>query len=183
MRAVATRIGVTPMALYSHVRDKQELLDAMLGRLLAELPLPRPRTSWRTQLRELAHGIRALAKRHPAVFPLILARPAVTPDALRVVDAIYGALRRAGIPDREVPRVERLISTAILGFAASEVGGRFGTGSMGTRARRAQAEPGLLPEHHALAEHLDRPVDWDAEFRADLAALTTLVEKLATSRR
>lgn len=37
MRTVADRVGVTPMALYRHVKDKAALLDAMVGRLLTAL--------------------------------------------------------------------------------------------------------------------------------------------------
>src|SRR5260370_16919206 len=40
MRAVAERVGVTPMALYPHVGSKAELLDAMMGRLIGELLPP-----------------------------------------------------------------------------------------------------------------------------------------------
>src|SRR5258707_4038781 len=37
MRAVAERVGVTPMALYPHVGSKAELLDGMIGELLVQL--------------------------------------------------------------------------------------------------------------------------------------------------
>src|SRR5258708_8067127 len=37
MRAVAERVGVTPMALYPHVGSKAELLDGMIGELLGQL--------------------------------------------------------------------------------------------------------------------------------------------------
>src|SRR2546429_699060 len=40
MRAVAARVGVTPMALYPYVGNKAALLDGLVGRLLAELPVP-----------------------------------------------------------------------------------------------------------------------------------------------
>jgi hypothetical protein len=43
-----------------------------------------------------------------------------------VRDAIRAALREGGLPEGQVARAERLISTAILGFAASEAAGRFG---------------------------------------------------------
>ncbi|HMH93970.1 MAG TPA: helix-turn-helix domain-containing protein, partial [Streptosporangiaceae bacterium] len=37
MRAIAERVGVTPMALYPYIGNKTALLDAMLGHLLAQL--------------------------------------------------------------------------------------------------------------------------------------------------
>jgi AcrR family transcriptional regulator len=125
MQAVAARLGVTPMALYRHVGDKGELLDGLVERLLAELPVPGSDVGWAERLAELGTGMRRTARRHPHVFPLLLARPAVTQDARGVRDAVYDALAEAGVPPARVARVERIVSTAVLGFAASEVGGRL----------------------------------------------------------
>lgn len=47
---------------------------------------------------------------------------------------------------------------------------------MNQGARRGQLPEGDLPGHHALAATLDLDVDWDAEFEADLADVTTLIE-------
>ncbi|HET9079313.1 MAG TPA: WHG domain-containing protein [Trebonia sp.] len=59
------------------------------------------------------------------MFPLLLTRPAVTPAAQRVRDAVVAALRDTGLTDTAASRAERLLSTAVLGFAASEAAGRF----------------------------------------------------------
>jgi hypothetical protein len=48
-----------------------------------------------------------------------------TPGGQRVRAAIYAALRDAGVPEAQVPRVERLLSTFVMGFAISEASGRF----------------------------------------------------------
>ena len=125
MRAVAERLGVTPMALYRHVGDKRALLDGLVEELLAELPLPDPALPWRQRLDAMAAALRATARRHPTVFPLLLRRPAVTEGALRVREAVYQALRDAGLTEPEVRRAERMLSTFLIGFAASESGGRF----------------------------------------------------------
>ena len=42
MRPAATRVGVTAMSLYHYVRDKDDMPDGLVERLLAELPLPDP---------------------------------------------------------------------------------------------------------------------------------------------
>ncbi|HEX4222071.1 MAG TPA: TetR/AcrR family transcriptional regulator C-terminal domain-containing protein [Pseudonocardiaceae bacterium] len=125
MRAVAERLGVTAMALYRHVGDKQELLDGLVERLLLELPLPDPALSWQDRLAAMAAAMRQTARAHPQVFPLLLQRPAATSGARRVRDAVYRALRDAGAPEDLVPRIERVLSTFALGFAASEAAGRF----------------------------------------------------------
>jgi len=125
MRAVAGRLGVTPMALYRHVGDKQGLLDGLVERLLDELPAPDPSLSPEDRLRMLGGALRETAQRHPDAFLMLLRRPATTPAALRARERVYAALRDAGVPEEVVPRVERLVSTFMLGWAASEAGGRF----------------------------------------------------------
>jgi AcrR family transcriptional regulator len=180
MRAVAQRVGVSPMALYPHVAGKEALLDGMVDVLLAELPplvdaLPAD-ADWWSRLSALARGFRALATRHPSVFALLLSRPSVTPEAVRATDVVYEAVLEAGVPEADAPRIERLISTFVIGFAASEVNGRFSRGTLTPRSRRVQLSPAEAPGHHRLAEHLDRPIDWDAEFEADLDDLRAIIE-------
>lgn len=125
MGAVAERLGVTSMALYRHVTGKAGLLDGMVELLLTEFPPPPAGLPWPERLAALAANIRASARRHPSVFPLLLQRPAATPQALRTREGVYAALRQAGLPEDQIPQAERLLSTAILGFAVSEAAGRF----------------------------------------------------------
>jgi AcrR family transcriptional regulator len=177
MRAVAARVGVTAMALYPHVRSKEDLLDGLVGRLLAELSRPDPAKPWPGRLREIAWSARDTARRHPAVMPLLFARPAVTPDAVRVVDAIYQALLDAGVRDDDVARVERLVSTLVLGYAISESSGRFAAGD--PRERRALLHGVDLPAHRRLAAKLEAAPSWEAEFEAALDDLERLIEVIA----
>jgi len=139
MRAVAQRLEVTPMALYRHVGDKDGLLDALVERLLtdaagepelrgdAEGPAEGPAggPDWADLLAERAAAIRATARRHPAAFGLLLSRRAGTPSALQSRDRVLAALAAAGVPADDVPRLERVLSTFVIGFAASEANGRF----------------------------------------------------------
>jgi AcrR family transcriptional regulator len=125
MRAVADRLGVTPMALYRHVGDKQQLFDGLVELLLQELPLPSPELPWRDRLGAMAAAMRATARRHPVVFPLLLQRPAATAGALRVREVVYACLREAGLDESGVARAERMLSTFVIGFATSEAAGRF----------------------------------------------------------
>jgi AcrR family transcriptional regulator len=232
MRAIAERVGVTPMALYPYIGNKAALLDGMLGHLLppagSEAARPARRAAdgaagrgtgeaaggtadghvlddeaahgragrgtddhvpddaagdgagapWPDRLSAIARSARAVVIAHPWAASLIFARPAVTPDSVRTVDLLYTALLDAGVPAPEVPRLERMLSTIVIGFAASEAGGRFGSGG-DLRSYRGLLPSGVLPGHARLAAALDRPVDWDAEFEADLADLQLLIEAIA----
>jgi AcrR family transcriptional regulator len=180
MRAVAARVGVTAMALYPHVKSKDDLLDGLVGRMLAELSLPDAAKPWPDRLREIAQSARETARRHPAVMPLLFARPAVTPEAVRVVDAIYQVLLDAGVPEDEVARVERLVSTFVLGYVVSEISGRFT--ARDPRERRALLAGADLPAHRKLAAKFEAEPSWEAEFETDLDDLTRLIENIASRR-
>jgi AcrR family transcriptional regulator len=183
MRSVAERVGLTPMALYPHIGSKGALLDAMVGHLAGELlPSMDEADSWRDQLVSLAHAALVMSRRHPWAGVLMFARPSVAPDAVRVTDAIYQALLSAGVPEPDVPRLERLISTFVLGFGLSETGGRFGTRGTDPRGTRWLLPDGPLPGHARLERWLKAGADWDEEFDADLRDLELLIEAKARSR-
>src|SRR3954471_1827774 len=82
MREVARRLGVTPMALYRHVGDKQGLLDGLVERLLDELPTPDPALPAEERLLVLSRALRETARRHPDAFLMLLRRPAAAPGPM-----------------------------------------------------------------------------------------------------
>src|SRR5215208_288757 len=60
MRAVATRLGAAPMALYNHFATKEALVDALLDRVLNRFE-PDPRTEdWRADVAAFARAHRRL---------------------------------------------------------------------------------------------------------------------------
>ncbi|SNT36211.1 DNA-binding transcriptional regulator, AcrR family [Asanoa hainanensis] len=153
MRAVGQRLGLSPMAIYPYLRSKGALLDGMVERMLGELLAAAPGTGdWQDRLRAVSAAVRTLARRHPGAYPLIVARPGATAESRRLDDLISEILLAAGVPAAEVPRLERLLSTLLLGFANSEVNGRFGAGP---------------PDG-----------DWDSEFAADLDDEIRLIEQI-----
>lgn len=164
MQRLATQLDVTAMALYRHVGHKDELLDHMVQALLVEIGIADAERSWGDRLGDLLDRVRAVARRHPGSFPLLLQRPVVGAEAVRVRDQMYVALSDAGIGPGDLATVERIVSTLALGFAASEAAGRFG-------------DPGPSLDGHYVT--LDRFV------RAGLEALRTpsdLVSDLASDQ-
>lgn len=125
MRAVAAEVGLTPMALYRHVTNKEDLLDGMVGALLIEVELPRENEPWPVRLRHIAVELLALSRRYPTVVPLLLTRPYRAPAAVRVVREMYRILTDANVDPDEIFRVERLISTHLLGYCVSVANDAF----------------------------------------------------------
>jgi AcrR family transcriptional regulator len=183
MRSVAVRVDLTAMALYPHVPSKDAMLDGIVDRLVARVKLPSPDAPWDERLRQLARSFRKVARAHPSVVSMLFTRPAVTPDAMRVVETIYQTLLDAGVPDAEVSRIERLISTAIVGFVVSEAEGRFGPGSATPQARLARLPEAEFPAHHRLAGRLDAVPHLTAEFEADVDDLIEMVRRAGRRKR
>ncbi|MFF4508050.1 hypothetical protein [Streptomyces sp. NPDC001401] len=78
-----------------------------------------------------------------------------------------------------MPWLVRLISTFVIGFAASEASGRFSPGALDPRSRRGRLPEKELSGHSRLGPWLDLPVDLTAEFEADLADIRRPVEAAA----
>lgn len=111
MKAVATRLGCTSMALYRYVRNKDGLVDLMLDAVTAEIPLVPG--DWRPALRALARETRAMIKRHPWYAELVHTRPPAGPHQMRrlefMLDVLTGhaatlpqAMTQAAMLDRHV---------------------------------------------------------------------------------
>ncbi|MFE6969021.1 TetR/AcrR family transcriptional regulator [Isoptericola sp. NPDC057653] len=128
MRTVAERVSLSAMGLYRHFADKAEILDALVGRVLADVATGDLPAEWRPRLHAVAQQLLDAAVRHPEAFLLVLNRPYRAPEAIRVMEATYGILRDAGVDPDQLPRVERLVSTALIGYAAAVGSGAFWSG-------------------------------------------------------
>jgi AcrR family transcriptional regulator len=181
MRAVGQRVGVTAMALYGYFPDKDSLLDGMVERVIgAYFPgFPGPASAlpgWRERLLAAAELARVVAREHPSVIQYAFVRPAEIPRAMRVVEFTYQALLDAGVPHAEIPRLERLASTFVLGWALSEASGRFAASRMSRRERRELLGPDEMPAYDEVAAVRDTHADPDAEFLADFTGVLDLIE-------
>ena len=121
MRSVAKALGTAPNALYSHVKDKDELLDLLVDRLLIDVPIPKADTEWRDALTELMSSARQLLIHHPDLMPTFLSRPTRGPNALRLADCTLGILSKAGVHGENAVLALRLLLVFTFGFAAQEL--------------------------------------------------------------
>ena len=122
MRRLADRVGVTPNALYTHVRGKADLIDGLIDQVYAGLTLELDQSGdWTQQLTTLSQAIRAHLLSHPAVVPYALQQPGLGPHSLRLGEAIYNVLRPAGFSDQAVVGTVYALLTYTLGFVALEI--------------------------------------------------------------
>src|SRR4029077_67554 len=97
-RALGAALGTDPTAVYRHFRDKQELMQALVDRLIiaaqAEVD---PEASWRDQLHDGAvHTIDTFAA-HPRVGAEVAAIATGGPGELAAINWILTQLERAGL--------------------------------------------------------------------------------------
>lgn len=168
MRRLAGDLGIGVMTLYGHVRTKDELIERVAERAIAELPLP-TEGPWQSRLETLFADLRALLLAHPAVLYADAARPLSGPGALRAADAALGMLRAGGLADASaVAGMSALVSYT---FGAAMF--RLHHTAEGTQdyARHVRgSDPGQLPHVAALSDHLlNRGAD--AEFAVGLRLL------------
>jgi AcrR family transcriptional regulator len=80
MRALASRLGVVPGALYRHVRNKDQLHDLILDAVLAEVDCRTdPALPWTAQVAALAHRLRTVLENHPGIAALLKTRDPLGP--------------------------------------------------------------------------------------------------------
>ena len=83
MRALATRLGVVPGALYRHVRNKEQLHDLVLDGVLAEIDTAVDLAlAWTDRVKVLAHRLRKVLEDHPGIAKLLKTRDPLGPHSL-----------------------------------------------------------------------------------------------------
>ncbi|MEV4128479.1 TetR/AcrR family transcriptional regulator C-terminal domain-containing protein [Nocardia sp. NPDC049707] len=116
MRAVATKLGLTPMATYTYVPGKTELVDLMLDAVYQEMSradltdLP-----WRDRVATIAGENRAMLVRHPWVAYLPTTRPPLGPGVAAKYEHELRAFDGLGLSDLEMDAAV----TYVVGFVTS----------------------------------------------------------------
>src|SRR5690349_4054957 len=97
IRRVAEASGLSPMGIYRHVRDKEDLLDrvvdAVVGPGLRDLQASGP---WDQQVADLFRHLRRLLLDHPGVALLCVLRPTPVVGVARFYARMLAALAEGG---------------------------------------------------------------------------------------
>ena len=121
IRSLAASLGVAPMSLYRHVRDKDDLLDEVVDRLLAGAWRPAAaEDDWQAWMTEAASRLRDFLVSQPAALHVYLSHPVVSPAAIERMTAMMGVLRRTGIDEETARSAYGALHTYTIGFAALE---------------------------------------------------------------
>lgn len=121
IRSLAADLGVAPMSLYRHIRDKDDLLDEVVDQFLARSWRPAvAEDNWQEWIVEAATNLRQFLVSQPAALHVYLRHPVVSPAAIERMGAMMGVLRRAGLDEATARSAYGALHTYTIGFAALE---------------------------------------------------------------
>jgi AcrR family transcriptional regulator len=120
LRRLAAEFAVTPMALYRHVRDKQDLMNAMTEVVLDDLDLTTgidPAMPWTDKIRRALQNYKEQIEARPIAMALSIEYTGDGPVSFwRMLDDLLGILVEAGFEQRQAVVLIRMLSNLLAGY-------------------------------------------------------------------
>lgn len=173
MRKLARDLGVEAMSLYNHVKNKGDLVDAMVDLVVREIELP-PDPAWRSAIRRCAISAYDTFLRHPWACSLVMSPGSLRLEEnprLRYMEWLLDRLHDAGFSPELTYRGYHALDSHILGFTMWHVGHSAGDDITGGRDPEdfiAELVPRLRAGGYPrLAEHAEQHVSapWSQNVR------------------
>ena len=182
MRTLAEELEVAPMALYRHVANKDDLVDAMIDIVFGEIDLPPAGADWKTAMRRRVISVRDVLSRHRWAIGLMESRRNPGPANLRHHDAVIGRLRAAGFDIEMAAHAYSLLDSYIYGFALTKMNLPFDTSEEVAQVAESMLQPFPVNEYPNLVEfiteHAMKPgYDYGDEFEYGLDLILDGLER------
>ncbi len=165
VRSLASEMGVAPMTLYHYVKSKDDLLDEVVDRMLAQVwrPAAKLERGWRPWLAEAAERFRQFLVEEPAALHVYLAHPVVSPEAQARMGEMLAALRRSGLEEGPARRAYAAVHTYTIGFAALQASRSGWSPAPGTSALALQLAAYTTPKQFSEGlNYILEGVEWRA---------------------
>lgn len=178
MTAVAAACGVTPMALYHHVADKEELLTLVVDRVVRDAVhgfAVHNDASWQDQVEDLGLRFRGAFLHHRTAAQVMLRRPVVSVNVARYTELLLSTLSLAPLDSRTVAEAADAVVLLLFGTIANDL-------TRPPEVRRSL--PAQLPdgERSSLDAHIETYAERDPEQRFRTALRWTLAGVPTTYR-
>lgn len=121
MRRLATELSVKAMSLYNHVSNRDEIVDALVERVIEEMGAPDLSLPWNTAIRAQGHATHDALLRHPWASLAIMSRMNIGPARFRYVDRMIGCFLNAGFSIPDADYAMNTVESYIYGFTLQEL--------------------------------------------------------------
>jgi len=121
IRKLAAALGVTPRALYRHVRNKQDIVVGVIDRVVSHARVTDhavPRTQWKDWLRATFGAMHRTLVEQPGVIPVLRYSLPFGPAAAAVVDEVVGVMCAAGLDRQSASDAMLALTSYTVGLAA-----------------------------------------------------------------
>jgi TetR/AcrR family transcriptional regulator, tetracycline repressor protein len=125
MRALAQRLGVSPMAIYNHVSSKEALIQGIANAVVQDLHITEARGPWRQRIRGCFRALRQVCLANPRTIPLVEAADVLHPAVFRPMEMTLAALGEAGIEPHEALEAYFLLTNFTMGQVSYQIRGPF----------------------------------------------------------
>ncbi|GLF96587.1 TetR/AcrR family transcriptional regulator C-terminal domain-containing protein [Streptomyces yaizuensis] len=124
MRKLGTRLNAGATSMYSHVTNKDELIELVLDEVYGEIriPLPEGPDGWREAARSSAHAVRAAVLRHPWMASVLgdIALASLGPNVLRMSEDMLTLFETSGFTPEHAGTAMNTLIAFVMGGTLSE---------------------------------------------------------------
>jgi AcrR family transcriptional regulator len=116
MRKLGQELRVDAMALYRHVRSKDDLLDGLVEVIVGQIEGPCPAEDWKAALREQAMAARTVMLRHPWARQVLEERGTGGPATLAYIESVLATLHDGGFSIELAHHTLHVLGSRLFGF-------------------------------------------------------------------
>jgi len=116
MRKLGQELGVDAMALYRHVRSKDDLFDGIIELIVGEIERPPATGAWKTDLRAQVMAARQVMLRHPWARRVFEERGTGGVAAIGYIESVLAIVRDGGFSIDLAHHALHVLDSRIFGF-------------------------------------------------------------------
>lgn len=167
MRALSKELGVEAPSLYSHVRDKADLIAGLVDLVCLEAMVVPTEGDWLSKLRALAYSLRHALLSNPTLAPAVAQGAVLSPSNIDATELLIAQLAEMGVPLEHGAYVTNVVASFTVGHALIEINA--------ARARDERLErlrPVLATgDYPTISEVLTKRLDREREFEFGLGVV------------
>ncbi|MBL1073540.1 TetR/AcrR family transcriptional regulator [Nocardia sp. 2] len=155
MRRLGTRLNAGATSLYTHVANKEQILELVVDQIFGEVRIPEriEAANWRRDLTDVARSLRETLLAHPWMTVVLSSAGLIYlgPNSMRMSEAMLTIVEVAGFPDEPGDRAVNALFSYVLGSATGEAA------MLTTIARSGMPEQEWFERLMVTSEELARP--------------------------